>query len=259
MFRGIDHLVVVVPELEAAISRYGDAGFTVVRGGRHPIGTHNALIAFADGAYIELIAFLNAAPGHPWYAALETHGGGLVDFCIQTDDLEADVDSLRRAGARMTDPYAMTRERPDGYKLNWVLSIPQPPFNGRLPFLIRDETPRDERIPRQRRHRNGVAGIQGVTVAVKDPSGTDLLYAAVLGRGGAPWSRPDIGGAGVAFAIGAHRIELVAAQSEASPIAEWMGAHGESPFEARLIAPGLAPEKAGTALLSNARLLIVPH
>ena len=48
MFRAVDHIVVVVPELEAAIRSYAELGFTVVRGGRHNIGTHNALVAFAD-------------------------------------------------------------------------------------------------------------------------------------------------------------------------------------------------------------------
>ena len=98
MFRAVDRIVVVVPDLEAAIAAYGGAGFNVMRGGRHNIGTHNALIAFADGSYIELIAFLNPVPGHPWYGALQS-SGGLVDFCMQTDDLDSDVAALRAAGA----------------------------------------------------------------------------------------------------------------------------------------------------------------
>jgi len=53
---GIDHIIVVA-ELEAAVASYRGLGFAVVPGGRHPIGTHNALIGLADGSYIELIAF----------------------------------------------------------------------------------------------------------------------------------------------------------------------------------------------------------
>ncbi|TMJ30929.1 MAG: VOC family protein, partial [Alphaproteobacteria bacterium] len=55
--QAIDHLVIMFPDLETAIRDYTELGFTVVRGGSHPTGTHNALIAFADGAYVELIAF----------------------------------------------------------------------------------------------------------------------------------------------------------------------------------------------------------
>ncbi len=52
----VDHIVIMVPDLNAAIRDYTELGFTVIPGGSHPAGTHNALIAFADGAYIELIA-----------------------------------------------------------------------------------------------------------------------------------------------------------------------------------------------------------
>src|SRR6516165_6726941 len=111
MFRGVDHIVIAVRDLDAAVQHYTDAGFTAVFGGRHNIGTHNGLIAFADGSYVELIAFLRPSTSHPWHAALDK-GGGLVDFCMQTDDLAADVELLRCAGATMSDPSPMTRDRP---------------------------------------------------------------------------------------------------------------------------------------------------
>src|SRR5579863_617788 len=100
MFQGIDHLVIAVRDLESAISNFTRAGFTVVRGGKHPIGTHNALIAFTHGSYLELIAFLKPNTGHRWQAALQK-GSGIVDFCMSTDDLEADIESMRRAGAKI--------------------------------------------------------------------------------------------------------------------------------------------------------------
>src|ERR1700674_5736533 len=86
MLTGIDHLVVVTADLESAIAGCEHLGFTVVRGGRHAAGSHNALVAFADGSYIELIAFQDPASPHPWNVAL-AKGGGLIDFCAQTDDL----------------------------------------------------------------------------------------------------------------------------------------------------------------------------
>ena len=48
MLLGIDHIVIVVRDLDAAAQDYERLGFTVVPGGKHPVGTHNALIAFAD-------------------------------------------------------------------------------------------------------------------------------------------------------------------------------------------------------------------
>ena len=253
MFTAIDHFVVVVPELEAAIRDFTAAGFTVVRGGRHNIGTHNALIALADGSYIELIAFLNPVGGHPWYAALEK-GSGIVDFCMQTDDLDADVQALRRADVPMSDANPMTRDRPDGYRLAWVLSIPGPPFNGRVPFLIKDETPRDERVPRDRSHRNGATGIRSLTVAVEDLGAASVPYARVLGRPSAPIQRPDLDAAGVCFKIGPHAIELVAPKGTEGPLADWMKLRGQSPYQ--VVLAGAAGADLDASKLCGARLSI---
>jgi catechol 2,3-dioxygenase-like lactoylglutathione lyase family enzyme len=253
MFAGIDHVAIVVNELEAAIASYSRAGFTVIRGGKHPIGTHNALIAFADGSYFELIAFLKPASGHPWQAALEK-GGGIVDFCMRTVNLAADVESMRRAGAKIGDPSPLTRDRPDGYHLSWVLAIPAPPFNGELPFLIKDDTPRDERVPRERSHRNGATGISTLAIAVNDPGATSRYYARVLGRPGAPVVRADLEAAGVTFTMGPNELQLLASKTDNGPLAQWIRDHGQSPFEVVLANAGANPTKMDPALLQSARI-----
>jgi catechol 2,3-dioxygenase-like lactoylglutathione lyase family enzyme len=62
----LDHVVILVAELERAIADYTTLGFTVQRGGTHAGGsTHNALVGFADGSYLELIAFLRRTAGAP--------------------------------------------------------------------------------------------------------------------------------------------------------------------------------------------------
>jgi catechol 2,3-dioxygenase-like lactoylglutathione lyase family enzyme len=253
MFTGIDHVAVVVNELESAIASYTRAGFTVVRGGKHPIGSHNALIAFADGSYLELIAFFKPNTGHRWQQAL-AKGSGIVDFCMSTDDLAADVDSMRRAGARIGDPYSLTRDRPDGYHLSWLLADPKPPFNRQLPFLIKDETPRDERVPRERSHPNGATGIRTLTIAVNDPGMTSRCYARVLGRPGAPIERTDLEAAGVTFAIGPNEVQLLASKTENGPLTDWIRDHGQSPFEVILTNAGSAAITLDPALLHGARI-----
>jgi len=254
MFTAIDHLVIVVPELEAAIRDYTAAGFTVVRGGRQNIGrTHNALIAFADDSYLELIAFLNPAAGHPWYTALE-EGGGIVDFCMQTDNFAADAETMRRAGVAMGMPMPMTRERPDGYRLSWVLEIPGPPLNGQVPFLIKDDTPRAERLPRERSHRNGVTEIKSLTIAVEDPSAASIPYTRVLGRPAAPIQRSELDGAGARLMIGAHAVDPIAPNGAEGPLADWIKLRGQSPYAAVLAGPASA--HLDSALLGHARLVI---
>ena len=70
MFLGIDHLVIVVKDLQQAANDYQQLGFTVVPGGKHPVGSHNVLISFADGSYLEVIAFYREAIDHRWWRAV---------------------------------------------------------------------------------------------------------------------------------------------------------------------------------------------
>ena len=253
MLKGIDHFVVVVPELEAAIKSYGELGFTAVRGGKHNIGTHNALIAFADGSYVELIAFLAPVAGHPWYDAM-SKSGGIVDFCAQTDDLAADVAKFRGAGIAITDPNGMTRDRPDGYRLSWVLSIPNAPFNGSVPFLIKDETPRDERVPRERTHRNGVTGLANLVVAVADADKVSGWYRVITESNGTAIAHRDLDAAGTRFQLGSHQLDVVSPRGPNGPIAEFLRTRTAGPYQATL-----KGEHAGDldpALTQKARLKI---
>ena len=237
MLMGIDHLVIVVPELDAAAVTYADLGFTVVPGGRHPVGTHNALIALQDGSYIELIAFCEANPEHRWWVPLH-QGGGLVDFCMQTDDLMRDTLAFRRAGVAIDDPTPLTRRRPDGYLLRWVLSIPRGAHRAVAPFLIQDETPRAERIPRETAHQNLATGIGTLTVAVAEVGAVRAWYARVLGVPGQDIRRDDLQAAGVRFPVGPHRLDFLAPTGPGGPIAAWLRARGASPYGATLRTAG---------------------
>src|SRR6266571_3243037 len=240
MLTGIDHIVIAVPDLDEATKAYHDLGFTVVPGGRHPVGTHNSLIAFEDGAYIELIAFYEPNPRHKWWEPLR-RGGGLVDFCMQTDDLMADTRALRAAGVAIDDPSPLSRKRPDGFELHWVLSIPREPHRGVAPFLIQDETPRHERVPRETKHANGVRGIGAVTVAVADPAEAGGWFERALGRPRQTVRRVDVGGAGARATFGPHTLDFLAPEGGRGPLAEWLRARGPSPYAAtlRAVAPGV--------------------
>ncbi|MGH7307655.1 MAG: VOC family protein [Candidatus Rokuibacteriota bacterium] len=233
MLRGIDHIVIAVPDLALAQKSYETLGFTVVPGGRHPVGSHNALIALADGSYIELIAFYEPSPRHKWWVPLQK-GGGLVDFCMQTDDLAGDTAAWRRAGVAIDDPSPLSRVRPDGYQLKWVLSIPRETFKGVAPFLIEDETPREERVPRQSRHANGVVGIGVLTIVVEDVAAARRWYEDALSRPGQPIVRADLDAGGVRFPVGPHTLELLGPRGASSPLTAWLAERGPSPYAATL-------------------------
>jgi catechol 2,3-dioxygenase-like lactoylglutathione lyase family enzyme len=258
MVTGLDHLVVVVPDLDAATAAYRQLGFTVVEGGRHPVGTYNSLIAFADRAYLELIAFYRDNPEHRWWQPLR-QGGGLVDFCLATDDLAGDTRAFRAAGVEIADPTSQSRVRPDGYQLRWVFSLSRGSHRGVAPFLISDETPRDERVPRQTSHANGVTGIDTLTVAVTPDglAGVRRWYQEGLGTPGADVARPELGAAGGRFAAGPHALEFLAPRDGAGEVARWLAARGPSPYAATLRAPAGRRGPLDPARTLGARLSLV--
>jgi catechol 2,3-dioxygenase-like lactoylglutathione lyase family enzyme len=234
MLRAIDHLVIAVPDLARAVKAYRGLGFTVIPGGRHPgVGTDNALIAFGDTAYLELLGFYEPRPDHRWWAPLAT-GGGLVDFCLQTDDLIADMKALRQAGVDMGDIQRRDRLRPDGVQVRWVTSLALGAHRGAAPFLLAEDGDRDERVPRQRTHPNGVTGIGTVTVVVSDLDAVRRWSDAAVGRPGQDVPCPELGASGLRLAVGRHTFEFLA-PSGAGPIRDWLNARGPSPYSATLV------------------------
>jgi len=255
MLGGIDHLVIVVNDLEQAAGDYERLGFTVVPGGRHPVGSHNALIAFGDGSYLEIISFYREALDHRWWQPLQK-GERLVDYCLQTDDLEGDTKKFRAAGAAIDDPVPWSRIRPDGYELKWLLSLATGSHRGVAPFLIQDVTPREERIPREHEHKNGVRGIARLIVAAGEISVVERWYTAVLGKNGVPVDDEDLRARGVRFQVGPHVLDFLAPSAVESPLVDWMRRYGPSPYAAQLEAESARPAALDPRLTHGANLFI---
>lgn len=178
----LDHVVIGVRDLDRTVADYEAAGFTVVPGGRHPgRNTRNALVVFADGAYLELIAYHAPSPEERWWRQLEAHGEGLVDFALLPQDIAALVAAARARGLTGLVERPGRRSRPDGIEIAWQSARPA---SSDLPFLCADVTPRALRVPEGevRRHANGVTGISEVRVAVRDLAATLARYRAYLGE-----------------------------------------------------------------------------
>jgi hypothetical protein len=230
MLQGIDHVALVVHDLEAAIAAHEARGFAVVRGGQHPNGSHNAFISFPNGSVLELFGFLDPARAneHRYWNDLQ-RGEGLVDWCMATDDLDGDAARFRAAGFAVGDAIARTRTRPDGMELRWRVAITQAPHRRVVPFLIADETPRRERIPQAAVQPNGCLGITEIVVAVTDVDGPRRWCESVLGE--APAAATTEQGTGVTATIGALRIVWLA-PSAGSPLAHHVATRGPGPVSA---------------------------
>jgi hypothetical protein len=204
MDTAFDHVVVVVPELPAAVRAFSAAGFTVLAGGRHDvIPTENALIVFADGGYLELLAPRDAEARDSLRIRSERRGWdaevrrspavarrflpnlvgppGVADWVLGASDLRPVAAALRRVDQPASGPVPMARERNDGTRLAWELLLPLEPW---IPFFIRDVTPRSSRVPEDevaRRHANGATGVAQVHVHVPTVAAAALCYADLFG------------------------------------------------------------------------------
>lgn len=178
----LDHVVIAVNDLAAAIDDYRALGFTVIAGGRHPPPrtSSNALVVFEDGSYLELISWDPPNPAERWSNLLQEHGEGIIDFALIPEDLPRAVEEAKARGLQLNGPLDGERLRPDGTRVRWQTAR-QATFD--LPFFCADVTPRALRVPEgeARRHPNGATGITRVTVAVKDLEASRERYRRMLG------------------------------------------------------------------------------
>ena len=225
-----DHAVVVVESLAEAVRDYRAAGFLVTPGGRHDaIPTENALIAFEDGGYLELMALRDheareslrlRRAGAGWERELRASSAiarrflprlaaapGVADFALCGAPLARFAAEARRRGFPMAGPTPMSRERPDGVRLEWAIAFPAAEH---IPFFLEDRTPRALRVPagpEATAHPNGARGLAEVSVRVTDVPGAALAYADLFGI------TPSAAERGARVALAGIHVRLVAGET----------------------------------------------
>lgn len=220
----LDHVVIAVTDLARAIADYRALGFTVLEGGVHASGaTHNALIVFADGTYLELLASTGAAPAPEAldFSAMLARGEGLCGFALRADDLPVLRTTLRERGVRISELHLGARHKPDGTRLAWRLALID---DGFTPFLIEDLTPRSLRVPANpasTTHANGVRGIDGIELVTAELDAAQARYSALLNAQPEPEDMPAFR----AFALQDAQLVISAPRPEtAEQVINWSAA-----------------------------------
>lgn len=159
-------------------------------GGVHAGGkTHNALIVFADGTYLELLApttpeLLDNLDPNDFsnFLFLLAQGEGLGGYALYSDDLPADVEAMKARGFNVVLKPTNGRARPDGQELKWRTATRD---NGSMtPFFLQDETPRNLRVPDDEAtttQPNGIRRISSLTIAVPDLVTAIQQYQQMIG------------------------------------------------------------------------------
>lgn len=131
----LDHVVIAVPDLEAAKQAWADHGLPTSTGGRHPGGTYNALVRSAEAAYVELIAAEPDATS-PWADRVRGTNGPMA-WALGVSDIDAAHQALREAGHFVGDILDGSRTTPEGNQLQWrTCDLGPYPMHPHWPFLI---------------------------------------------------------------------------------------------------------------------------
>lgn len=136
----LDHAIVAGPsltELQAVLE--ARTGVRAAPGGRHAgQGTHNALVGFGPGRYLELLAPDPDAGDGPFRASIAYLAApALHGWCLRpADDADGFAARVRAAGLAPRR-LAMERTRPDGVRLAWELVfVDGHGYGGLVPFAI---------------------------------------------------------------------------------------------------------------------------
>ena len=134
---GLDHIVVLVRDLDGAAETWRRLGFTLAPRGTHSahMGTGNYTIMLGAD-YIELIGVLTeTAHNAPSRALLARRGEGIERAALTTTDAAAGVEELRARGIPGIGPIDFGRPvtLPDGRKTEARFRVFQWPWRRRRP------------------------------------------------------------------------------------------------------------------------------
>jgi hypothetical protein len=151
----IDHGIVGGKDLKAMEANLAAIGLHCEYGGPHSNATEMALVSFPDGSYLGLIALRPNADqavvaANPWakeWAKQMEGNAGPCAWATRTKDVAAEVKRLQASGVTVSTPEKSGRVRPDGVRVDWeTAQIGREPRGTFFPFLIRDITPRQQRV-----------------------------------------------------------------------------------------------------------------
>jgi len=105
MLKKIDHVALVVKDLEAAIRNFSDTfGFKVVERNEGPGGEFTG--AMIENGAVRLELFQPLKPGS-FMRFLEERGGGLHHVSFRTDDIRTEMADLKAKGKRLLSEQPM--------------------------------------------------------------------------------------------------------------------------------------------------------
>jgi catechol 2,3-dioxygenase-like lactoylglutathione lyase family enzyme len=239
---GIDHLVIAVPDPDAAAAELAEVvGLAFTGGGRHEgLGTFNR-IAFLGDAYLELMGVDDPEAARAWaigqaaMAALAS-AGGFATYGLLDQGIQITVARLQANGSSIGPVMHGSRQRSDGEVVEWWSAAPAELGPARPPFLIRHAAYGAEwgaaALAARRAYVHPIGSpirVDGLEVALRDPIELASECAAEVGVEFA-WQ-----GEAAVTSIGPQTIRLVRGTSSPVEATLFLGAGVDRPRRVRAL------------------------
>jgi catechol 2,3-dioxygenase-like lactoylglutathione lyase family enzyme len=188
MARGIDHVIHLVRDLDAAAATYEKLGFLVSSRNKHPFGTHNRIVQL-DGSYVEILEVAEPekiqGEGSPTSFAhfhrdfLSRNGEGLSGLVLASNDANADKAAFDKAGFGGFPVFDFGRmgKRPDGSEAELAFSLSflrEPGSPDVMTFVAHHKRPENFWFKELQAHRNGASRVACAVFTSESP--TDHQY-----------------------------------------------------------------------------------
>lgn len=206
---GIDHVVILVRDLDRAQQAFTRMGFTLTPRGFHTLGSQNHCIMFG-GDYVELLALPKPHPAMQYFTDFLAAGEGLGAIAFASRDAAAAYGELRRSGIAAEAPLDFSRPVHLGAETRdakfRIVQLPADSTPGCRTFICQHFTPEVVWRPEYQSHAVGAVALAGVAVVVDDPAQAARGYAGMLAARPAPIEeglRVETGSAPIALATSA--------------------------------------------------------
>ena len=117
----VDHILLGIDDLDRGMEQFEKlTGVRPVYGGKHPRGTHNALVSLGDGTYLEILALQpNVAPPKEYEDLKKLNALTPIGWAVSSKDSAQLRSRLTSAGLAVSEPSPGSRTTPAGKELSW--------------------------------------------------------------------------------------------------------------------------------------------
>lgn len=176
--RGLDHVVILVRDLDRARDTYERLGFALTPRGYHSLGSQNHCIMF-ERDYIELMAVPKPHPAFQYFSDFLARGEGVGAIALATDDAEGAHAELTQSGIAAEAPLDLSRPVEGlGEARFRLVQLPPDQTPGCRMFLCQHLTREIVWRREYQSHSVGATEIAAVAVVAEDAAG----YACVFGE-----------------------------------------------------------------------------